>query len=105
MRFFLQSAFAQKILYVVLAGEGPVSLITKLRFVFFFSCFHSANRDLRSERAIQPSLQAAADRVGQSRDRFAKIDKFLFPTLRVSLFRFRHAQQDCFSLLVPLALS
>src|SRR2546430_10386272 len=31
MRFFLQSAFAQKILYVVLAGEGPISLITKLR--------------------------------------------------------------------------
>src|SRR2546429_6671023 len=87
MRFFLESAFAQKILYVVLAGEGPISLITKLRFVFFFSCFHSANRDLRSERAIQPSLQAAADRVGQSRDRSAKIDKFRFPTCHVSRFR------------------
>ncbi len=104
MRFFLESAFAQKILYVVLAGEGPIALITKLRFVFFLSCFHPANRDLRSERAIQPSLQAAADRVGQSRDRFAEIDKFLFPTLRVSLFRFRHAQQDSFSFRVPLAL-
>src|SRR3984893_12022442 len=104
MRFFLESAFAQKILYVVLAGEGSVALITKLRFVFFLSRFHPANRDLRSERAIQPSLQAAANQVWQSRGRVGKIAKFPFPTLWLSLFRFRHTQQDSFSLRVLLAL-
>src|SRR5205807_9653661 len=96
MRFFLESAFAQKILYVVLAGEGSVALITKLRFVFFLSCFHPANRDLRSERAIQPSLQAAANRVGQSRVSFVEIDKFLFPTLGVWLLRFLPASQSIY---------
>src|SRR5437660_11605647 len=46
MRFFLESAFAQKTLSLVFSCEGSVALITKLRFVLFLSCFHPRNSAL-----------------------------------------------------------
>src|SRR3984893_3424183 len=103
MRFFLECGFAQKILSTVLAGKGAVCLVAKFGFVFFFGRSHSASRNFGPESAIQPSLETATDRVGQSRRRLAKIDKFLFPTPRVALFRFGHAQKNAFSLFVFLA--
>ena len=56
MCFFFDRAFAEKIFHIMFAGENALSLIAKCSFMFFFGCFHSANRDLGSERTVQPSL-------------------------------------------------
>src|SRR5438128_12585550 len=60
VRSFFNRAFAQKIFHVVLIGQNPFALIAKRGFMFFFSVFHSTNRDLGPERAIQPTLQTPA---------------------------------------------
>src|SRR5437879_7526463 len=54
--FFFDCAFAEKIFHIMFAGENALSLIAKRSFMFFFGRFHSANRDLGSERTVQPSL-------------------------------------------------
>ncbi len=52
VRFFFERTLAQKIFHIVFVGQGSIALIAKFRFMFFFGCFHSANRNLGAKRAI-----------------------------------------------------
>src|SRR5437773_11872627 len=76
----------------------------KLRFLPFFRRFHATNRNLGSGNFVPPTIQPARNCLFVNRRLCAEICKFPFPTLRVPLFRFRHAQQNAFAFHVPLAL-
>src|SRR6266513_794579 len=76
----------------------------KLRFLPFFRHFHPANGDFSTGNFVPPTIEPTRNCLFVNRRLCAEVSQFLFPTLRVPLFRFRHAQQNAFAFLVPLAL-
>src|SRR6266513_2736064 len=76
----------------------------KLRFLPFFRRFHPANGDFSTGNFVPPTIEPARNCLFVNRRLCAEVSQFLFPTLRVPLFRFRHSQQNAFAFLVPLAL-
>src|SRR5438309_11484974 len=76
----------------------------KLRFLPFFRGFHATNGDLGSGNFVPPTIQSAPYRILVNRRLFAEIPKLLLPTLRMTLFRFGHPQENALTFLVPLTL-
>src|SRR6266567_8792246 len=76
----------------------------KLRFLPFFGRFHATNGDLGSGKSVPPTIQSTRNSVFEYRWLRTEVSKLLLPTLRVALFRFSHAQENGFALLVVLAL-
>src|SRR5205085_10665896 len=92
-----------EILVVVCAGQGTVSLVAKLRLVFFLGGFHSADGDIGAGNLVPPAIQAPRHSLLQNRHRDAEISQLLFPTLSVTFLRLGHPQQNTLSLFVTLA--
>src|SRR6266566_716099 len=104
MSFFFEGAMPQKFLYVLFASQCPLGLVVKLRFLPFFGRFHPTNGDVGSGNFVPPTIQSTRNRVFEYRWLRTEISKLLLPTLRMTLFRFGHAQKNGFALLVVLAL-
>ena len=102
VRLFLKRTFAQKILHIIFTGQRALCLIPKLRLVPLFCSFHPADSNLRAGDFVPPPVQPAADRVLENRRRNAEVFQLLFPALRMSFFRFCHAQEDAFAFFIPL---
>jgi hypothetical protein len=103
MRFFFERAFPQKFLHVLFTGESTLSLFVKFGFLPFFRRFHSANGNLGPGNFVPPTAKPAPDRVVQHRRSLAEVSEFFLPALRVTFFRFGHAQKNALAFLVPLA--
>src|SRR6266516_3578009 len=76
----------------------------EFRFLPFFRRFHPTNGNLGARNFVPPTIQPARDRVLQNRWLGSEVSQFCLPALRVAFFSFRHAQEDAFAFLVPLAL-
>src|SRR4030095_4115980 len=103
MRFFFECALAQKFLHVLFTGKSTLGLIMKFGFLPFFRRFHSANGDFGSGNFVPPAAETARDRIFQYRRVCSEVSEFFLPALRVTLFRFGHAQKNTLAFLVPLA--
>ena len=64
VRFFFERACPQKILHILLVGQGALALGTELPLVFLLRRFHAANRDVGAERARETPLKPRPDVVG-----------------------------------------
>ena len=60
VRFFFERALLQKIPDVSFARENIVALMAEFRFMSIFRRFHSADRNFRTGRAIEPALDPRA---------------------------------------------
>src|SRR6266481_6865984 len=76
----------------------------KLRFLPFFGRFHPTNGDVGSGNSVPPTIQSTHNRLFEYRWLRTEVSKLLLPTLRMTLFRFGHAQENALAFLVGLAL-
>src|SRR5437762_7922425 len=65
MRFFLDCASPQKVLHILFAGQGTLSLVMKFGLLPFFRRFHPANSDFGSCNFVPPTAEPPADCVLQ----------------------------------------
>src|SRR5438093_4386327 len=102
--FFFKRAFSQKFLNILFASERALGLIVKFRFLLFFRRFHPPNRDLRSGDFVPPTVEPARKSVSVNGLLCAKLNQLVRPTLRMAIFRFRHAQKYALTFVIAFAL-
>src|ERR1043166_9168740 len=104
VRFFLESTGAQEFLHIFFTGESALRLIMEFGFLAFFSRFHAANRNIRARDFVPPAIEPPREVVLVHGRRGAELYQFFFPTMRMTLLRFGHAQENVFALFIALAL-